>query len=182
MHLEQLRVDNLCHHKLNTLQHHFLAVAIDNVKSDKKLQDLWLDILVGVKATREQKLLILGCIIDRFFKMGAGQYIRDFRRDYNIRKTERVEERVADKVTLEAIKQDTSHQKQDSHNLLVALVTKSPDIFNSSAYTKKEIKILFQAYEERFAGSWKKEQLNEKLVLRIKSEGHMKNPKAFDNC
>ncbi len=79
------------------------------------------------------------------------------------------------KVTLEAIKQDTSHQKQDSHNLLVALVTKRPDVFNSSAYTKKEIKILFQAYEERFVGSWKKEQLNEKL-------GHMKNPKAFDNC
>jgi ATP-dependent DNA helicase PIF1 len=192
MHLEQLRVDNLCHHKLNTLQHDFLAVAIENVKSDKKLQDLWLDILVGVKATREQKLLILGCIIDKFFKMGAGQYIRDFRRDHNIQKTEAhrkrvqerklVKERVADKVTLEAIKQDTSHQKQDSHNLLIALVTKRPDIFNSSAYTKKEIKILFQAYEERFVGSWKKEQLNEKLVLRIKSEGHMKNPKAFDNC
>ena len=87
MHLEQLIVDNLCHHKLNTLQHHFLAVAIDNVKSDKKLQDLWLNILVGVKATREQKLLILGCIIDMFFKMGAGQYICDFRRDHNIQKT-----------------------------------------------------------------------------------------------
>ncbi len=86
--------------------------------------------------------------------MGAGQYIRDFfRRDHNIQKTEAhrktvqerklVKERVADKVTLEAFKKDTSHQKQDSHNLLVALVTKRPDIFNSSAHTKKEIKTLY---------------------------------------
>lgn len=73
-------------------------------------------------------------------------------------------------------------KKQDSHNLLVALVTKRPDIFNTSAYTKKELKILFEAYEERFVTKWKKEKINDTLVLKIKSEGQMKNPNVFDNC
>lgn len=192
MYLEELRVKTLCHHRLNILQQKFLPVAIAGVKNDKRLQDLWLEILDEVKGTKGQKLVILGSIIDKFFKMGAGQYIRDFRRDHHIMKTEAhrkrvqerklVKERVADKVTLEAIKQDTSHEKQDSHNLLVALVTKRPDIFNTSTYTKKELKILFEAYEERLVTKWKKEKLNETHVLRIRSEGQMKNPKAFDNC
>ena len=191
MYLEELRVKTLCHHNLNILQQKFLPVAIAGVKNDKRLQELWFEILDKVKGTRGQKLVILGSIVDKFFKMGAGQYIRDFRRDHHIMKTEAhrkrvqerklVKERIADKVTLDAIKQDTSHKKQDSHNLLVALVTKRPDIFNTSAYTKKELKILFEAYGERFVTKWKKEKMNDTLVLKIKSEGQMKNPNVFDN-
>ena len=188
MYVEELRVKTLCHHNLNILQQKFLPVAIAGVKNDIRLQDLWLEILDEVEGTRGQKLVILGNIVDKFFKMGAGQYIRDFRRDNHIMKTEAhrkrvqerklVKERVADKVTLETIKQDTSLDKQNAHNLVVALVTKRPDIFSTSTYTKNELKILFEAYNERFVSKWKKEKLSEILVLRIKSQEQMANPKC----
>lgn len=73
MYLEELRVKTLCHHNLNILQQKFLPVAIAGVKNDKRLQELWFEILDKVKGTRGQKLVNLGSIVDKFFKMGAGQ-------------------------------------------------------------------------------------------------------------
>lgn len=140
----------------------------------------------------KEKLIILGDVVDKFFKMGAGQYIRDFRRDFNVEKTEAhrkrvqekklVRERVADKITLQVIKDDNSEQKQDSHNLLVALVTKRPKIFETSTYTKQEIKTIYEAYGQRFEASWNKVKLNEIIVKHIKIAGSFAKPDVFGKC
>ena len=59
IYLEELRVKTLCHHNLNILQQKFLPVAIAGVKNDKRLQELWFEILDKVKGTRGQKLAAL---------------------------------------------------------------------------------------------------------------------------
>lgn len=174
------------------MKQELLPVAIAGAKSDKMLNNQWLEVLGAVEGSKEQKLVIFGNIIEKFFKMGAGQYIRDFRRDHNVSKTEAhrkrvqekkvVKERVADKVTLQSVKEDSSDQKQASHNMLLALVTKRPNIFETSTYTKQEIKFFYEGYDVRFVASWNKSKLNEILVQRIRSVGHIKKPNAFDSC
>lgn len=69
-------------------------------------------------------------VVERYFNMGCGQYLRDFRRDYNIQKTEahrkrlierKVDkERKEDKVVVQSIKDDESPGKENSHRFLVA--------------------------------------------------------------
>ena len=36
-------------------------------------------------------------VVERYFKMGAGQFLRDFQRDYQIKRTEAHRKRVAEK-------------------------------------------------------------------------------------
>jgi hypothetical protein len=44
--------------------------------------------------------------------------------------------------------------------MLVALVTERPGIFETSTYTKQEIKTIYEAYGKRFYASWNKAILN----------------------
>ena len=74
--------------------------------------------LSDIQVMEGHKLVILADIIEKYFRMGIGQYIGDFRRDYNVGKTEAhrkrvqekkiVKERTADKITLKSIKGDNS--------------------------------------------------------------------------
>ncbi|XP_028517088.1 uncharacterized protein LOC114575773 [Exaiptasia diaphana] len=79
-----------------------------------------------------------------------------------------VKERRNEKVAIASIKDDTSINRQDSHNKLLAMVTKSTDIFETT-YTKKEIELLFQAYGLKYCNSWTKTRLNPVLVDAIKA-------------
>ncbi len=93
-----------------------------------------------------------------------------------------IKERVADKITLQLIKDDISENKQDSHNMLLAMVAKRPNIFETSTYNKQEIKKIFEAYGQRYVASWNKVKLNGIIVQHIKVAGSMANPDVFDNC
>lgn len=81
-------------------------------------------------------------------------------------------------MTIASIKDDTSTNRQVSHNQLLAMVTKTGDVFEIT-YTKKEIEVLFQGYGLKYCNSWTKARLNPVLVEAIKAATQFVNPSAF---
>ena len=73
-------------------------------------------------------------VVERYFRMGAGQFLRDFRRDFQIKKSLAHRKEVLEKkkkaeenkmkVHLPEIEQDRSTGKKMSHVRLLALVNK----------------------------------------------------------
>ena len=138
---------SLSHANLKAYKGSMFEVALTSTKQNPKHFD-----------NNDQKVLelLFHCVVERYLNTGCGQYLRDFRRDYNIQKTEahrkRVVERKAtkekkdEKVKMESITSDRSQNKEYLHRFLLALVSKRPTVFNTTLYSKSEIKILFQAY------------------------------------
>ncbi len=87
-----------------------------------------------------------------------------------------VKDRKDDKVTITQMSMDTSVNKEDSHHLLVSMITKHPIIFNSTVYNKEEIKHIFAAYGLKYCASWNKSKLNDILVNHLKSANRMTDP------
>ena len=88
-------------------------------------------------------------IIERYMKMGAGQFLRDFRRDYNIKKTiahrkavfqrkKKADEKKM-KVHLQQIWNDRSSCKKTSHARFIALVSKLTHKGLYTIYTKGQL-------------------------------------------
>lgn len=158
----------ISHDNLKELKVEMFSVAVNSAKHNSNLLALWKK-LFGSGEDKELEFLFHS-VVDRYYNMGCGQYLRDFHRDYNIQKTEahrkRVierktnKERKEEKVTVESIRTDDSTSKINSHRFLVALVSKRPNVFDTNLYNKAEIKVLFQAYGLRFVMSWNKAKLN----------------------
>lgn len=85
-----------------------------------------------------------------------------------------------EKITIKCLSEDHSANKQDSHRLLVAMVTKRPGVFNSSVYNKDEIKHIYRAYGIKFVANWNKSKLNDRLVSHIKSTNQMSVPEYLN--
>ena len=81
--------------------------------------------------------------------MGAKQYLRDFRRDFEWKKKEalrikvlqrtQVKQQRERKVTVEEILSDSSPGKSDSHMKLKLLVAKDPKIFETRVYIQQDL-------------------------------------------
>ena len=89
-------------------------------------------------------------VIRRYLRLGSGQFLKDFRRDYNLKKTlahrkavlarkEKDQERQM-KVQIKAIEGDRSPSKRSSHLRLVALINQIHKKGMIRLYTKKELK------------------------------------------
>jgi hypothetical protein len=109
--------------------------------------------------------------------MGAGQFLRDFRRDYHVKKSlahrkalmvrkEKMRKRQM-KVNLANISQDKSPGKKVSHTKLVALVDELNVQGLVSLYKKKELQFLCNAYACRFLSKWNKKELASSLFEAI---------------
>ena len=62
-------------------------------------------------------------VVARQVKMGTGEFTHDFRGDYQLHKTERnKKDLVSSKVTIAFIKEDSSANKQSSHQRLQAML------------------------------------------------------------
>lgn len=116
-------------------------------------------------------------IVTRYMKMGAGQFFRDFRRDYHVQKSlahrkavllrkEKAKERKM-KVTLKQIEQDRSIGKRRSHVRLLALVTEMGDRGLFRLYTKKELHTLCDAYDVQYFSRWNKGRLSTALAGKV---------------
>ena len=101
-------------------------------------------------------------------KMEAGQFLKDFLRDYHVKKSlalrkslfirkEKARKRQM-KVHLPLIEQDRSPRKRSSHILLLALVNEVKGDF-STLYTKAELQHLCNAYKVRCSTTWNKAKL-----------------------
>ena len=129
--------------------------------------------------------------VDKYFRMGCGQFLKDFKSNHNIKKTEAHRKRVVEKktakqqkdnkITIRHLSEDQSMNKLDSHRLLVALVTKQPGVFDSNVYTKDEIKHIYKAYGIKYVASWNKSKLNGFLVNHIKSSNQMGDPQYLNS-
>ena len=91
-------------------------------------------------------------LIARYFRMGAGQFLRDFHRDYLLKKSlahrkslmvrKEKARRKETKVKLVHISHDKSPQKNVSHTKLLALVDELKVNALVSRYLKEELKVL----------------------------------------
>ncbi len=122
-------------------------------------------------------------IVERYMKMGAGQFLRDFRRDYHLRKSlahrkavlqrkEKANERRM-KVPLKEIEQDRSPGKRISHARLLSLVNKLTHKGLIRLYTKCDLQRLCSAYDVRCLVRWNKEKIASELALTIPQRENM---------
>lgn len=110
-------------------------------------------------------------------KMGASQFLRDFRREFHIKKShahrkavmkrkEKAREKQM-KVQLPEIEQDRSPGKQVSHTRLLALVNQLQHKGVARLYKKKELQKLCSAYDCRYLAKWSKVKLANELCQVI---------------
>ena len=116
-------------------------------------------------------------IIERYMKMGAGQFLRDFRRDYHLKKSlahrkavlqrkEKANEKKM-KVKVSEIEQDRSPGKKISHARLLTLVDELQHKGLTRLYTKGELKRLCTAYDVPCLSRWNKEKIASELAFSI---------------
>jgi hypothetical protein len=116
-------------------------------------------------------------------KMGAGQFLRDFRRDYNLKKSlahrkavlqrkEKANEKRM-KVHMEEISEDRSPGKRNSHARLLSLVNALTHKGLTRLYTKSELQRLCSGYDVHNLTRWNKEKLASELALAISRSENM---------
>lgn len=119
----------------------------------------------------------------RFIKMGAGQFLRDFRRDYHLQKSlahrksvlvrkEKLRKKQM-KVHLAVISHDRSPGKKVSHTKLLSLAQEVKEEGFVSLYKKKELQLLCKGYAVAFLSKWNKKRLASALVAEINQHEHM---------
>lgn len=121
MHLEQSRIDLLCKSRLNSLKSDMFTIAITKVKESVALMEQWVNLFED-KSDRTLLIRLFHQVVDTYFHMGYGQYLRDVQRDHNIQKTEahhkrvvekkNVQERKDNKVTIKQISTDTAQTRK----------------------------------------------------------------------
>ena len=200
--LEESRVNLLTKKRLDQLRGDLVVKGIDTVMNDKTIFDKWGEMVEKYEVTltdnnAERLLLFKDCsravfdeIVQKYFKMGTGEFLRDFRREVHFEKSEAHRQKVrmrvakksllADHLSIEDIKADQTPCKMKSHSALKAMVLKHPRIFHETRpYIVKDLNILLKAYGVQQKG--KKALLADKLVELIKSKDQMVHPTCFDS-
>ncbi|CAB3981947.1 ATP-dependent DNA helicase PIF1 [Paramuricea clavata] len=131
--LEQERVNNINLVKLTSHQSNMVDMSIKAVSSNKTLINHFGG-LFHLDEDEDKGLVseLFMEIVERYMKMGAGQFLRDFRRDYHLKKSlahrkavlqrkEKANERRM-KVHFKQMEQDRSPGKRISHARLLSLV------------------------------------------------------------
>ena len=101
-------------------------------------------------------------VITRYLKMGAGQFLRDFRRDYHLKKSlahrkflmskKEKARKGRMKVHLAQIEQDRSERKRASNIRLFALINEVKEEVGT-LYKKAELQHLCDAYKVKYLKS-----------------------------
>ncbi len=86
---------------------------------------------------------------------------------------------MSSKVTLESIKVDNSTNKKNSHSHLLTMIDQQEMVFQSTAYTKREIQLLCKAYNLAFRKNDSKSTLSKKLIPAIQQSHFIPNPLAL---
>lgn len=116
-------------------------------------------------------------VVERYLKLGCGQFLRDFRRDFHLKKTlahrkavlarkEKAKEKQM-KIELRAIENDRSPSKRSSHLRLIALINQIHEKGMTRLYKKTELQQLCRAYGIRIMAKWNKSKLVNELVSKV---------------
>ena len=121
------------------------------------------------------------------FKMGGGEFLRDYRRDVKWQKTEsqkKSTDQVAkgdlknDQIKMCDIERDSTPGKKQTHSLLKTMLVKHPRILpDTRLYTNKDIELVICAYGSSKKGN--KAALADKLVELINSNDEMVDTSVF---
>ena len=194
--LEQQRVNLFNSKMMAVYQENLVENGLANMFANSQLLEKWkvmfsaTDCLVPAADVDSLVVKLFKDVVTRYVKMGVGEFMRDFRRDFQLHKTEAHRKKVAEKkkkkdlvsskVTVASIKEDSSANKQSSHQRLQAMLVQQGTIFQSTVYTKGEVQMICKVYGVSFRQSDTKAKLSEKLVEKIQASQHILHPDTLD--
>ena len=162
--------------KLKQFKSDVLEKTTNELKGSDSLRSKWFDLFPADTAT-VTLYKIYEDIIERYMNMAGAQFLRNFRRDTQLQKTEAHRKKVllkskkqelkGGKVDIHTILNDNSNMRHTSHILLKAMIAKLPDIFESRVYKKDELKMLLDLYGIVYNSSSSKKILAEALKKAI---------------
>ncbi|XP_028412433.1 uncharacterized protein LOC114543612 [Dendronephthya gigantea] len=171
---------------LAALQNDLIDDALAEILNDAHLRRMFQNIFAIEDDNKDLVYLIYKDVSERYIKMGAGQFLRDLRRDFQIKKTMAHRKAVLErrekarqkrmKVNVPEIEQDRSPGKEVSHTRLVALVKQVKCNGMVQLYKKKELQKLCSSYDCRFLAKWNKTKLANELCRAIQSHSIMPCP------
>ena len=194
--LEQMRVNLLNSKSMSLHQDDLVENALTSILSNNQLLEKWKgmfdenECFVSPEDVTSLASQLFTAVVTRYIKMGVGEYLREFRREFHLQKTEAHRKKVAEKkkkndlvsskVTITLIRGDTSANKRNSHQRLQAMVSQQGQIFQTSVYNKGEVQLLCKAYGVSFRRSDSKAKLSEKLVPQIQGTQQFLHLAAFE--
>ena len=174
--IEQKRATLLNMAKLEQFKSNILAKTTNELKQSNNLRSKWLDLFPTDTATVTLHN-IYEDIIEHYMNMAGAQFLRNFRRDMQLKKTEAHRKKVllktkkqelkGGKVDIDTILNDNSNMRETLHILLKAMIAKLPGIFKSKVYKKDELKMLLDLYGIVYNSSSNKNTLAEALEKAI---------------
>ena len=180
--LEQERVNLLSSESLASHKENLVEKTLSSILGNNHLLGQWKALFtVNGSLMLQQMVLLWSCtylmiLLTQYVKMGVGEFLRKFRRDFKLQKTEahrkkvvekKKKDLVSSKVTVESIRKNTSVNKGNSHCRLMTMLDQQESIFQSNVYSKSELQLLCKAYGLVFRRSDSKALLPEKLVPKI---------------
>ena len=130
-------------------------------------------------------------VILRYLRMGVGQFLRDFRKDYQLKKSLAHRKAVLQKkekadtkkmkVHIPQIEQDKSRNKQLSHLRLRTLLSNVKAQGLRSMYSKKELQQLCDAYNVQIMSRWNKTKLASDLAEAVLGHESMPSPQVLSS-
>lgn len=195
--LEQERVNLLSSESLASHKENLVEKTLSSILGNNYLLGQWKALFTvneSLMPSTNGPALVLHLfndVVTRYVKMGVGEFLREFRRDFKLQKTEahrkkvvekkKKKDLVSSKVTVESIKKDTSVNKGNSHRRLMTMLDQQESIFQSNVYSKSELQLLCKAYGLVFRRSDSKALLSEKLVPKIRESQCVLHPQTLEN-
>ena len=200
--LEQARVNEINHSKLNKYKGQIFNKAENSLLSNEKLKLKWNFLFAGLPNQSQSQITgqkfdlavivakLFNAVVIRYLHMGGKQYLRDYRRDFKWKKEEELRKRVTERkemaqkkdqrITAEEIEADTTEGKSYSHARLKAQVMKDKLIFTRGhLYKKQFLKLICRAYNIPNKDMRNKETMNNALSAKIPTCNNFPNPDVF---
>ena len=181
--LEQQRVNLFTSKMMAVHQENLVENGVATIFANSQLLEKWkvmfsaTDCLGPAADVDNLVVQLFKDVVTRYVKMGIGEFTCDFRGDYQLHKAERnKKDLVSSKVTIAFIKEDSSANKQSSHQRLQAMLVQQEKIFQSTVYTKSDVEMICKAYGVSFWQSDTKAKLSEKLVEKTQASEHILHP------
>ena len=180
--LEEMKVKFVNSKSMPSHQEDLAVNGLSNILGNDQLLEKWKglfsvnDCLVCLLPSDDVASLVVQLfkeVVTCYVKMGVGEYLREFRREFQLHKTEahrkkgterkKTKDLASSKITIESIKGDSSAEKRNSPQRLQAMVIQHGQILQSSVYTKGEVQLLCKAYGVSDRRSDSEANLSEKL-------------------
>jgi hypothetical protein len=197
--LEQERVNLLNKTNLSIHQDDLIEHVLSSIEKNEELFRKWKALFsmneilssttINLDVVQNLVCELFKDVITRYVKMGVGEFLREFRRDFQLQKTEAHRKKVVEKkkkkdlasskVTLKSIRDDNSMNKTNSHRHLLTMIEHQQTVFQSTVYSKSELQLLCKAYGLVFRKNDSKSTLSEKLIPAIQQSQSIPHPLAL---